>query len=75
MGIIRLEVKVITKSSKEELVEEDGKLKAYVRVAPTKGKANKAVIDLVAEKYNIPKSHVRIILGLTNRNKVVEVMK
>lgn len=73
--MIRLEIKVIPKSSKEEIVESDGKFKAYVKAAPAKGKANKAVIDLVAEKYNVPKCNVRIVLGVTNRNKIVEVLK
>jgi uncharacterized protein (TIGR00251 family) len=72
--LVKLEVKVFPKSSREELVELDGTFKAYVRAAPEKGKANKAVIELVAKKYKVPKSYVRIILGLTSRNKIVEVL-
>ena len=49
-------------------------MKAYIKAAPDKGKANKALIELVAKKYGVSKSKVKILTGQTNRNKVVEVM-
>jgi uncharacterized protein (TIGR00251 family) len=71
---MKLEIKVFPKSSREELLEKDGKLKAYIKAAPDKGKANKALIELVAKKYGVSKSKVKILIGQTSRNKVVEVM-
>ena len=70
---MRLQVKVFPKSSREELVEKDGVIKAYVKAAPDKGKANKAVVALVAKKYRVKKTDVSIVTGQTSRNKVVEV--
>ena len=69
-----LEIKVVPRSSRVELVEKEGVLKAYVNEAPDKGKANKAVIALIAKEYKVPKSNVKIVSGLTSRNKRVEVV-
>lgn len=72
---MKLEVKVFPKSKKEELIEEGGALKAYIKAAPEEGKANKALVELIAREYKVKKSGVKIIKGLTSRNKVVEVIK
>ena len=70
---MRIELKVIPKSSRQEIVEQDGVLKVYVKAAPDKGKANKSVIDLISKKYGVSKSSVSIVLGETSRKKIVEV--
>jgi uncharacterized protein (TIGR00251 family) len=72
---MKLKVKVFPKSSREELVEKDGVIKAYVKAAPDKGKANKALVGLIAKKYGVKKSEVRILVGETSREKIVEVLK
>ncbi|MGB2630209.1 MAG: DUF167 domain-containing protein [Candidatus Omnitrophota bacterium] len=73
--IVKLRIKVFPKSSRNELVEKDGILKAYVKAAPDKGKANKALIELIAKEYKVSKSQVRLIKGDTSRNKVIEVIE
>ncbi len=70
---MRISIKVMPKSSREEVVEEDGAIKVYVKAAPDKGKANKAVIDLIAEHYGVRKADVTIVSGETARKKIVEV--
>ena len=70
---MKLQIKVFPKSSKERLVEKDGIIKAYVKAAPDKGKANKALIELIAREYKVRKNRVVILTGRTNRNKIVEV--
>ena len=40
---------------------------------PVDGKANQACIRFLAELAGVPSSHVRIVLGLTNRTKVIEI--
>jgi uncharacterized protein (TIGR00251 family) len=71
---LRLEIKVFPKSSREELVKADGVIKAYIKAAPDKGKANKALIDLISKEYKVKKSDVRVVIGKTSRNKVVEIL-
>ncbi|MFH1878760.1 MAG: DUF167 domain-containing protein [Candidatus Omnitrophota bacterium] len=70
---MRIDIKVFPKSSREEVVRKDGMIKVYVKAAPDKGKANKAVIELIAREYGAKKSNVRILAGETGRNKTVEV--
>ena len=40
---------------------------------PVGGKANEACVRFFAELAGVPRSRVRIVLGLTSRTKVVEV--
>ncbi len=70
---MKIQVKVFPGSSHEELIKRDGILKAYVKAPPDKGKANKALIKLIAKKYGVRKSGVTIVAGITSRNKTVEV--
>lgn len=53
---------------------EHGVLKVYVTVAPEDGKANKAVIELLAKHLGVAKGRLRIAVGETGRDKVVEVL-
>lgn len=39
------------------------------------GKANKAVIALLADYFEVSKSQVKITGGLTSRNKIIEILK
>ena len=48
-------------------------LKARVRAVPEDGKANKALIELVARHFGIAKSAVRLISGETSRKKILRI--
>ncbi|MDE1937718.1 MAG: DUF167 domain-containing protein [Alphaproteobacteria bacterium] len=48
-------------------------LKARVRAVPEDGKANKALIKLLADVLSVPKSAIRISAGGTARLKRVEI--
>ncbi len=69
-----LEIKAFPKSSREEIVKKDGRIKAYIKAAPDKGKANRALVELVAKEYGVKRSAVRIVSGLTSRKKTVEII-
>jgi len=51
----------------------DGTLKVYVKGKPFRGEASLEVINVLSKYYNVPKSLVSVIKGLTSRNKVVEI--
>lgn len=40
---------------------------------PVDGKANQACIRFFADLAGVPQSRVRIVLGLTNRTKVIDI--
>ena len=48
-------------------------LRVSVTAAPEKGKANAALIKLLAKHWGIPKSAIEIVRGETTRVKVIEV--
>ncbi|MGV1758582.1 DUF167 domain-containing protein [Rhizobium sp. A22-96] len=48
-------------------------LKARVSVAPEKGKANKALIALLARSMGIPKSSLELVSGDTARKKILRI--
>ncbi|WP_100934626.1 DUF167 family protein [Candidatus Chlamydia corallus] len=65
-----LEVKVTPKARENKIVGFDGKaLKVRVTEPPEKGKANDAVISLLAEALSLPKRDVTLISGETSREK------
>lgn len=51
--------------------ERDGVILARVSAPPVEGKANAALIALVAKTAGVPKSTVRIVHGETARTKTV----
>ena len=72
MGNIWVTVKPHAK--KEEVKKlADGEYSASVHVPAREGKANQALIDLLADHFSVPKSSVRIIRGKTSRRKLVEI--
>lgn len=66
-----IDVRVKPGSKKGPLVQPSltGDLLVYVREPAVDGKANRAVTQLLAEYFEVPKSSVQIISGLTSRTK------
>ena len=48
-------------------------LKARVSAVPEKGKANKALIALLAKSLGIPKSSISLVSGDTARKKILRI--
>ncbi len=75
--MIRLSVKVTPKASADRIQgwaeDEDGErvLKIAVTAVPEDGKANKAVIALLAKRLKLPKSAIEIASGHTARRKTL----
>jgi hypothetical protein len=66
-------IKVIPRAKKELVKEEGEVLKVYVTAPPEDGRANEAVIKILAKHFGVAKSRVRIMKGETIRNKAVEI--
>lgn len=65
-----LDVKATPKAAREEVAGiRNGVLVVKVTAAPEKGKANAAVIALLAKTIGVPKSAFELVNGDTNRNK------
>ena len=71
-----LKVKVLTKSSKNEVVGFEGDiLKIRCTSVPEKGKANQTVIDLLSDYYHVSKSSIKILKGSKNSIKIIGFIK
>ena len=51
----------------------DGALVLAVTAAPERGKANRAVLGLLARRLGVPKNTLELVSGETSRDKVVLV--
>ncbi len=71
---MKISLKVQPKSSREEVIKDgDANLKVYIKQAPVDGKANKAMIRVLAGYYKVRKASIRIVTGGSCRNKIVEI--
>lgn len=64
----------VTPGARVESVElGDGRVLVKVRVKPEDGKANAAVLDLLAAALGIATSRLRLLRGATGRDKLVQL--
>ena len=69
-----LKLKVKPGARVDELTElDDGTWQARVTAPPVDGKANAAVIALVAKYFGVPRSRVQLKSGAAGRTKLVRI--
>ncbi|MDO8580770.1 MAG: DUF167 domain-containing protein [Candidatus Omnitrophota bacterium] len=68
-----LHVKVIP-GAKKTLVKQEGEIwKVYLPQPALEGKANKALVDVLAEFFGVRKNQIEIIKGLKSRVKTINI--
>ena len=70
---MKIQVKVKPNSRTEDVSREGDSFIVRVKEPPREGKANQAVIRLLAEHLGVPRSRVKILSGFRSKNKVIEV--
>ena len=70
---MKIRVKVIPNSKTEEVVKEGDGFLVRVKEPAREGKANRAIIKLLADHFGVPKKQVVISTGFGSRNKVVDI--
>ena len=74
MSAARLRLRVSPKASMNRLVGWHGEaLKLRVTAAPERGKANEAVIALLADALDLPRQAITLVQGETAQDKIVEI--
>ena len=68
-----LSIRVTPKAARNAVLVRDGIIRVNVTTVPEAGKANTAVIKLLAKALGIPKSHLTVVRGHTNRDKVIAI--
>ena len=71
---MKVDVHVIPRA-KRATVERlaDGGLRVRVTQPPEDGRANAAVIEMVARRFGVPRRAVTIVRGATSRQKLIEI--
>lgn len=71
---MRIKVKVKPGASRNEVKKIDQyTYEVKVTAVPEKGKANEKVIELLSDYLDVPKSKIKIVKGLSTREKEVEI--
>jgi uncharacterized protein YggU (UPF0235/DUF167 family) len=76
---VRIAVKLTPRASADRLLgvasDADGALalRAQVTAAPEDGKANAALIALLAKRWGVPKTAIAIVRGAASRRKTVAI--
>lgn len=68
-----VKIRVVPNSSKNVVVAREDLLRVKVMAPPEDGKANRAVIKLLAKYFGVKKSQIAIISGERSRNKTISV--
>jgi uncharacterized protein (TIGR00251 family) len=67
---VEIAVRVSPRAARDSVELEEGRLAIRVTAAPVKGKANAAVLKLLARALGVPKSRLTLIRGQTGRDKL-----
>jgi len=70
---MKIRVKVTPNSKVEEVVKEDDLFLVRVKEPAKEGKANRAMIKLLADYFGVPQRQIAISSGFGSRNKTIEV--
>ena len=67
-------VRVQPRSGREEIAgERDGAIVVRVKAAPEDGRANRALVRLLARRLGVARSGVEIVRGSTSREKLIRI--
>jgi uncharacterized protein (TIGR00251 family) len=72
-GAARIAVRLTPRAAREELAIDGEELRVRVTAPPVDGRANVALVRLLAKRLRIARGAVRIVSGERSRRKVVEV--
>jgi uncharacterized protein len=71
---VTLKIKVEPRSSRKGISGVVGDaIKIKVNAPPVGGAANEELIEVLSEEFGIKKTSIKIIRGISSRNKVVEI--
>ncbi len=69
----RITVRAIPNAARNKILRDGDDIRVYVTAVPEDGKANRAVVKLLAKALGIAKSDLNLIQGQTSRDKTFEI--
>lgn len=71
---MKISIKVIPGASKDEIIKiDENNFKIKTTKPPEDGKANAAVIEILAKYFGVKKNQIEIISGQTSQRKIIEI--
>jgi uncharacterized protein len=70
---MKINVTVKLRSHEDKVTKTETGYIVSITAAPIENKANIAVIKVLADHFNVPKSQVSIVSGLKSKKKIVEI--
>lgn len=71
---VTFEVKVVPRAKRDEIVGVEGDaVKIRLRAPPVEGRANEALVNLLARTFGVARGDVEILRGETSRHKLVRI--
>ena len=74
VSVARLPIKVVAGASRSEIADwSAGRLRIRVSAVAERGKANSALIGLLADRLGLRRSALRVVAGKTSARKTLEI--
>jgi len=71
---MKISVKVIPNAKRQSIeLMADKSLKVHLKAKPAEGKANEALIKILAEYYQVSRFSIEILQGEKGRNKLISI--
>lgn len=68
--------RVITNAKEVSIIKQQGGFyRIRLNIKPLHGKANKKLIEVLAQYFGVAKSQIAIMRGETSKNKVIKVLR
>ena len=66
-------IRVIPNSKKTRILTEKSFLKIYIKEPAVDGKANKALVEILSDYFQVKKSDISIVKGIKSRQKIIKI--
>jgi uncharacterized protein len=71
---MRIYLKIHPRSSQNKIVKTaENEYAAWVTAPPVDGEANRALLELLADYFNVAKSLINIVGGKTAKTKIIDI--
>ena len=70
---ISAKIKPNSRYREEVVAGDDGSLVVYTKAPAIEGRANLAAVKLLAKYYGVAPSRIKLVRGVTSRNKIFEI--
>ncbi len=70
---MKIDVKVIPGAKKNLLKKEGPLIKVYLSAPAIEGKANKALVEFLADQFHVAQRDIEITKGLKSRHKTINI--